>query len=228
MKISEFQNKYSILILSFERTTGKKAIYHNKITGYFKYWIRQKIKYKTLICNDLNCPKFGQEFPSKKSLASHKIWHKTGYRKRHSGENSHMHDKHRSEETKKKIRESYNKPEVKAKHSKSMTETWNKLGYRERLSGENNPIFGRRGKECSAFKEDVGYHAIHIRVKKRKTKPKNCELCGLSEFNEKLGRLELSDKTGLCLDDDDNFQYAHISCHKKYDKENKIVHIKLP
>ncbi len=75
--------------------------------------------------------------------------------------------------------------------------------------------------------DDAGYLAIHTRIRKRKIKPKNCEICGLPEYYEDLGRLELSDKTGLCLDNNDNFQYIHRSCHIKYDADNKIKHIKL-
>ncbi len=69
------------------------------------------------------------------------------------------------------------------------------------------------------------YGKIHSWVGKRKPKPKNCEICGLPEFyNNKLGKLELSNKTGKLIKDVDNFQYVHASCHRKYDRENKIIH----
>ena len=94
--------------------------------------------------------------------------------------------------------------------------------------GEKNWMYGKYGRECVNWKEDEAeYAAIHARVRKRKPKPENCDICGLPEFYENLGKLELSDMTGLCLDDDDNFQYAHHSCHVNYDKENNIIHVKL-
>ncbi len=104
MLLSEFKEKYpekfQKLISMFENETGCNVIWHNKITGYFIYWLHQKIKYKTLICKDSNCPKFGQKFPSIGLLARHRRWHDKKYRENHSGENNHMFGKHHSKETK--------------------------------------------------------------------------------------------------------------------------------
>ena len=90
--ISEFKEKYPKLILRFERQTGKNAFWANKITKHFIYWLRQKIKYKTLICNDPNCPDYGKEFQNKKALIVHIDWHNPERRENHikkmSGENN--------------------------------------------------------------------------------------------------------------------------------------------
>ncbi|KKL10503.1 hypothetical protein LCGC14_2555180, partial [marine sediment metagenome] len=195
------------------------------------------ITYRNLKCKDPNCPKFGQEFPSKLSLAQHNRFHNPKSYKHHTKETKKkMSDSHKgkkcSEETKRKISESYNRPKVREKYSNAMKEKWRNPEFRERMTGENHPKgrLGKFGKESSEWKGDnVGYGAIHKRVQKRKIKPKNCEICGEPEFyDNNHGRLELSDKTGLCIDDNNNFQYVHQSCHKKYDIDNNIVHIKSP
>jgi len=76
--ITEIPEKHPKLVLMFERETGKHAIWGNKITGYFKHWLRQKIKYKTLICSIC-----GKKFRNKKALIGHLNWHKPGYRENH-------------------------------------------------------------------------------------------------------------------------------------------------
>lgn len=87
--ITEIPEKHPKLISMFEDETGKKAIFKNdnKITKQFIHWLRQEIKYKNLTCYDPTCPKFGQEFPSKKSLVVHKNWHNKEFRENHSGKN---------------------------------------------------------------------------------------------------------------------------------------------
>ena len=44
--ISEFKEKYPKLIYSFEKETGKYAVWRNKITGNFIRWCHQKKRYK--------------------------------------------------------------------------------------------------------------------------------------------------------------------------------------
>ncbi len=122
----------------------------------------------------------------------------------------------------------HNKPENKKKHSDEQKRRWSDPDYRASHSGEKHPFYGKRKEEAPNYKGDnAGYGAIHEWVKRYKTKPELCELCGKPEYYENLGRYELSDKTGLCIRDINNFQFVHEICHKKYDKDNKIVHIKL-
>ena len=71
---------------------------------------------------------------------------------------------------------------------------------------------------------NLGYFSLHKWVKDNKPKTKNCEICGLPENNEKLGLLQLSNKTGKLIKDINNFQWSHNICHRKYDKENEIDH----
>lgn len=246
MLLSEFKQKFPKLILRFEKEWNIHAIWGNKLTNNFIYWLSQKIKYKNLICRDPNCPKFGEEFPSKMSLANHKKWHNSKYREKVREGNR---GKHHSEETKKKISESHkgkkqteetkrkisekNKDKIISEEhkrilSKSSIKQWNRSGYRESHSGENHYNYGKFGKESSAYKENVVYCTSHIRVAKRKIKPENCELCGLPENYENLGKLELSNiKNHQYTDNPEDYQYVHRSCHRKYDKENNIVYVKL-
>ena len=69
--LSKIPEKYPNLVSAYEKDTGNHAIYHNKVTGQFEIWLNQKIKYKSLICNNPNCPKFGQEFDSIIALNRH-------------------------------------------------------------------------------------------------------------------------------------------------------------
>lgn len=83
-----------------------------------------------------------------------------------------------------------------------------------------------RGNKSGAWKGGIAiYTTIHVWIRNHKPNPKICDICGLPEYyNEKLGKLELSNKTGKLIRDINNFQWAHHSCHFWYDKENKIVH----
>lgn len=81
MDVNEFQIKHSSLIDKFEEIAGKNAVWHNRITGSFKCWLNQKIKYKDgFVCDDPDCPDYGKEFSSIMSLASHKNWHNREYK----------------------------------------------------------------------------------------------------------------------------------------------------
>jgi len=118
--ITEVPEKHPKLVLMFERTTGKHAVYHNKITKQFIHWLRHEIKYKNLICNIC-----GKKFDSKKGLISHRRWHdlpeykeyQENYKKKmidvnkgenhwnygKRGEGTPMYGKHHTDEAKKKI-----------------------------------------------------------------------------------------------------------------------------
>lgn len=73
--LSEVPKKYPKLVKAFEKETGRHFIYNNKVTGIFEAWLNQKIKYKNgFFCDDSDCPDYGKEFPSKRSLTSHNIW----------------------------------------------------------------------------------------------------------------------------------------------------------
>lgn len=76
------------------------------------------------------------------------------------------------------------------------------------------------------YKENV-YVVIHNWVRRYKPKPKNCDICGLPDNYENLGKLELSNKTGKLIWDLNNFQYVHRICHKQYDKKNNIIHERI-
>ena len=91
---------------------------------------------------------------------------------------------------------------------------WHDPKFRERMTGKNHPNYGKQ--------RGYGYYILHTRVKKRKPKPELCEICGLPEFYENLGRIELSNKRNHQYTDNPNdYQYIHMICHFKYDKEKR-------
>jgi len=224
--IPEFKEKYPKLILRFERTTGHNAIYRNKITKNFRYWLKQKIKYKTLICNDPNCPKYGQEFPSKRSLVSHKFCHKEGYSENKLKKMKKVWNKPGYKEKMKKIqKEAQNRPEVKEKHSKLTIKQWQNSKFRERMTGKNCPMYNRYGRDHPTWRgDDVSVSQLHERVKRVKPIPEVCDIC--HQKYDKYGsiKLELSNiKNHQYTDNPDDYQYVHRSCHFKYDNEKKRI-----
>lgn len=205
--ITKFKNKYPKLISTFEKETGSHAIWGNKLTGLFKHWLyRKRNKFTCDICD--------KEFESNRGLSSHRRWHdlpeykefQEKFKERMSGDNHPrgMLGKHHTEETKDII----------------------SIIMEGKYIGKNHPNYGKFGKESSAYKDGSGlYTSIHDWIRNNKSKPELCELCGLPEFyNSKLGRLELSNKTGKLIRDINNFQYVHHSCHFKFDKDNDILH----
>lgn len=131
--------------------------------------------------------------------------------------------KKQSEETKKKRSVSMKKyiqehPEIWEKSE----ETKNKISksHKGKYVGDKNPNW--KG-------DNAGYHPKHVWLRKNKPKPEVCDICGLPEYyNDNLGKLRLSNKTGKLIRDINNFQWVHESCHKWYDKENKIIHEGVP
>lgn len=71
--ISEFKEKYTKLILKFEKKTRHKAFWHNNITGRFKDWLLWKLD------KDIHCDINGNRFETKQALTTHKRWRKPGY-----------------------------------------------------------------------------------------------------------------------------------------------------
>lgn len=170
------------------------------------------------------CPECNREFSSKRALISHR-W---------------SHNKKLREETNKKIRNGHRGKSHSEETKRKMSEVWNRPDYQEKMSGKNSSRFGKHHTEETKQKirdgnigkhvgnkhpnwkgDNVGYSAIHARVRNRKIKPENCEICGLPEFYENLGRIELSNiRNHQYTDDPNDYQYVHQSCHKKYDSYN--------
>jgi hypothetical protein len=59
--------------------------------------------------------------------------------------------------------------------------------------------------------DDVGYHALHVWVRKRLPEPKYCEFC------EKRKPRDLANVTGVYNRALENWKYLCVSCHKKFD-----------
>jgi len=194
--ISEFKQKYPKLIHSFEKT-GRKAIYHNKITGLFIYWLQQKIKYK----DGFNCNICGRDnFKNKKGLNSHRRWH----------------DLPEYKDFQEKCREKVSKKSIKQ---------WHNTKFRERMTGENHPNYGRCGEKNLNWKyNDISVSRIHMRAHKIDPKPKDriCELCEKIIDDKGITKLEHSNKdhSYRMPINPDEWQWIHHSCHIKYDYEN--------
>ena len=199
MLLSEDPKKYPKLISRFEKETGYKAILINgKTTGQFEFWLWQQglktsnfAEVNQVISKILKEAQNRPEVKEKHSKSMKKVWHDPKYRKKMKNIQKEVH----------------NRPEAKERQSKAM-------------KGDKNPNYGKFGEESSGWKgDDVGYDALHIRVRNKKPKPENCEICGLPEFYENLGKLELSNiKNHQYTDNPDDYQYVHHSCHMKYDK----------
>lgn len=69
------------------------------------------------------------------------------------------------------------------------------------------------------------YYSTHQWIYKHFIKPELCEICNLPEYyDEEYGEMEWSNKTGKLIKDRMNWQYIHQSCHRRYDRDNKIIH----
>lgn len=71
---------YSNLILIFERETNLKAVYRDKISEQFEYWINKKLDITIFICKDPNGCNCGRAFHSKHALGQHKSWNMRFYK----------------------------------------------------------------------------------------------------------------------------------------------------
>ena len=104
--------------------------------------------------------------------------------------------------------------------------------YWKSLIGKNPPMTGRHHTEetkkkisehrkgiSGKLKDNVGYVAIHQRIKIRKLKPIFCEIC-----KNKKRKLELSNKDHIYSMNLKDWQYICRFCHRKVDKKlNKKV-----
>ena len=91
-------------------------------------------------------------------------------------------------------------------------------------TGVNAPMYGKTGNKHPTWKgndvKNLTIAAIHKRLRKTKPKPTDgkCEIC--NKVKDKYGktRLELSNiKDHQYTLNPDDYQYAHRSCHNKYD-----------
>ena len=108
--ISEFKENYPNLILRFEKEWGMHAIWGNRLTGNFIYWLQQKKNNKSTpcdICNKIfknrramlsHRRHHNKEFNEKISKATIKQWQDPKFRKRMSGKNHPMYGRDRSGE----------------------------------------------------------------------------------------------------------------------------------
>lgn len=92
-------------------------------------------------------------------------------------------------------------PETRAKMSVShkWLNTWSK---------------GKTGEKCNAWKGDkVGYHGIHVWIKKMLGKPSQCENCGTTESY----RFEWANISGQYLRDISDWVRLCVRCHRLID-----------
>ncbi|KKN01753.1 hypothetical protein LCGC14_1124500 [marine sediment metagenome] len=132
--------------------------------------------------------------------------------------------KHHSDKTKKKIGDGNRGKSVSDKtrrkigniHRGKIVSEETKIKISESMKGDKHPNW----KGGVAF-----YNTIHDWIKKYFIKLRLCEICNLPEhYDKKHNMMEWSNKTGKLIRDRNNWQYVHISCHKKYDFKNDIIH----
>lgn len=197
--ISEVPEKHPKLVRMFKEETGRKATFKNgKITKGFKYWLRQKIKYKDgFICNIC-----GREFDSKFGLGQHLKWHKPGYMEKMSGENH-----------------------PRGFLGKHFTDKTRKI-MSDKKKGENHPNYGKRGDKNPNYKEDAKYgtkHAwIRIYFPPEDVCQNKCEICDKFSLDLELARFRDNNERKL---DNPMIDYLYVcpyveknSCHSIYDK----------
>ena len=93
----------------------------------------------------------------------------------------------------------------------------NKWGHHTK---EARSRIGKRDEEHPFWKGDeAGYASIHAWVKSRKLKSKHCEKC-----KKMAKRLELSNNSGKCLRDINDYEWLCVSCHRRKDLGIAVCH----
>lgn len=72
----------------------------------------------------------------------------------------------------------------------------------------------------------VGYEAIHWWIKKRKSKPKICQICHKKKNEYKNSKLVLANISGIYKRDLNDWIYCHQSCHIQEHKKGNHKNIK--
>ncbi len=85
----------------------------------------------------------------------------------------------------------------------------------------NKKAFSNHVRWCSGkvkYRDNTGYGGIHAWVRKRKSKPKFCEACGINLA------IDLANKSGNYLRDIKDYDYLCRGCHKikDYTIETKV------
>jgi len=192
------------------------------------------------------CDICNKEFDSRRAMCAHRRWHDLPEYKefqenhRTKARNNATGKKH-TEETKEKLRQiNLGKKipiETIEKMRRSNTGKKRSEQARKNISeGRKGIVFSeehkknlsksgkgkRKGESNPNWKPNVKYGGLHYRMTINKPKPQRCEICNdIKDFYGKT-ELELSNISGEYKDDINDFQWAHRSCHRKYDLENKI------
>ena len=90
----------------------------------------------------------------------------------------------------------------------------------DKFSGEKSYLFGKFGRKHPSWKGDnVSIDRLHKRVRKIKLIPDICDICHKKYDKYSKTKLELSNiKNHQYTNNPDDYQYAHHSCHMKYDE----------
>jgi len=124
--------------------------------------------------------------------------------------------KHHSEESKQKNREKHSgwKPsketldKMKKSHTGKLFSDEHRKNISKSILNEKNPMW--KG-------NDVGYSCLHKWVKRHKSKPEKCEICG------KKNPEVIANISGKYKRDLNDFMWVHASCHAKYDGHIKNI-----
>lgn len=78
--------------------------------------------------------------------------------------------------------------------------------------------------KCRRDRTTVPYNTLHLMMRKRLPEPDKCPTCGTTT------KLDLCNKSGNYLVDDEDWFYACRSCHQKYDytdERREAVRVKM-
>jgi len=136
--------------------------------------------------SDTVCDICGKDFENTHALSSHRRWHNLPEFK--------------------SFQELYKEKLSKANKGRIFSEeTLKKMSEsrKGKLTGADNPNW--KG-------DNVGYHSLHVWVRKYKPQPKACENCGT-----KKDYLELANISGEYKRDIKDYKYLCVKCHKEFD-----------
>lgn len=97
---------------------------------------------------------------------------------------------------------------------------WQDPTYRARMT-EAQQLVPRSGEDNPFWKGDkVGYHGIHIWIRKQLGKPLFCEHCKTSDTTKKY---QWANRSGQYKRDVADWMRLCLSCHKKFDLVEKAT-----
>lgn len=101
---------------------------------------------------------------------------------------------------------------------------WKNPEFRQKMAEAQKKV-DRKGQNNPFWKGDaVGYHGIHIWIRKQRGRPSYCEHC---QKTDEAAKYQWANKSGQYKRDVNDWLRLCLSCHKKYDltekQSNRII-----